>query len=301
MKSKNSMPLLWSIIVSTLILTIITGFARESAYSKYGIQIEKEPLLTVLMQGVGDGIMPWDRKDYVVKKDPAPITEDKPESTLPTEEVTLPESVPEKELIPIFAPVSHDYFDDALFIGDSRTVGLADYSTLDKSTFYAKVSSTIYNILDDPFIEAASDKMSIRQALSQKRYGKIYLMVGINELGTGTADTFLDQYRKVVEDIRILQPDSIIIIQSIMHVTTEKSLSDKIFNNENINERNEKIKTLADNKKVFYLDINIPLDDVDGGLNPDLSFDAVHLKASRYHIWEEYLLQNGVVYTESVQ
>lgn len=48
-------------------------------------------------------------------------------------------------------------------------------------------------------------------------------MLGINEIGTGTADTFAEQYGKVINTIREKQPDAIIFIQSIMHVTKRKT------------------------------------------------------------------------------
>lgn len=54
-------------------------------------------------------------------------------------------------------------------------------------------------------------------------------MLGINEIGTGTADTFAEQYGKVINTIREKQPDAIIFIQSIMHVTKKKKTKKKLI------------------------------------------------------------------------
>ena len=45
------------------------------------------------------------------------------------------------------AEVPDDYFTDALFIGDSRTVGLSEYceQLVDVAEFYAKISLSIYD------------------------------------------------------------------------------------------------------------------------------------------------------------
>ena len=58
--------------------------------------------------------------------------------------------------------------------------------------------------------------------MKKNKFEKIYIMLGINEIGTGTADTFAEQYGKVINTIREKQPDAIIFIQSIMHVTKKK-------------------------------------------------------------------------------
>lgn len=42
--------------------------------------------------------------------------------------------------------VDADYFDDALMIGDSRTVGLKEYGTLGNATFYCDSGLSIYEL-----------------------------------------------------------------------------------------------------------------------------------------------------------
>ena len=196
-----------------------------------------------------------------------------------------------------YTEVTDEYFDDALFIGDSRTVGLSEYCPpLDeRSTFYAKVSLTIYAVMNKQFISRGDSKISVEQALSEKEYGKIYIMLGINEMGTGTTEYFAETYSGVIDRIRELQPNALIFIQGIMHVTEKKSNTDKYFNNANIDARNEALSQLADNKTVFYMDMNEAVDDGKGNLDSSLTFDDVHLKASSYQLWYEFLLQHGIV------
>ena len=86
-----------------------------------------------------------------------------------------------------------------------------------------------------------------------------------------------------------------IFIQGIMHVTEKKSSTDKYFNNANVDMRNEAISQLADNKTIFYMDMNEAVDDGNGNLDSSLTFDDVHLKASSYERWYEFLLDHGIV------
>lgn len=63
-------------------------------------------------------------------------------------------------------------------------------------------------------------------------------MVGINELGTGTREKFLETYSAAVDHIKELQPNAIIFIQGILYVTEERSAEDEYINNLNIQLRN---------------------------------------------------------------
>ncbi len=193
-----------------------------------------------------------------------------------------------------FVAVKKSYFDDALFIGDSRTVGLADYSGWKNPTFFADVGLTIYDVFDKKVAEIDGKKMTIEEALQKKSFQKIYIMLGINEMGTGTAKSFTKAYKEVVERIEELQPNAIIFVEAIMNVTKEKSDTDPIFNNKNIKDRNNHLEGLADDKKIFYIDVNEAITDNTGGIPAKYTFDNIHLKAAYYKIWTDFLLKHGV-------
>lgn len=202
-------------------------------------------------------------------------------------------SAPEAE----FTRVDADYFADALFIGDSRTVGLCEYSDMEQATFYASTGLTVYKVFDAQIVEVpgSKTKITIEDALKKKQFGKIYFMIGINEMGTGTVDSFMETYAGVVAHLQELQPNAIIFVQAIMRVTTERSNKGDYINNQGIDERNERIAELADNQRVFYLDVNPQISDDTGGLNSDYTFDGVHLKAMYIPIWTDYLSEHGIV------
>lgn len=196
--------------------------------------------------------------------------------------------------------VDDDYFNDAVFIGDSRTVGLCQYGNMPQATFYAETGFTIYKFFDAKIVPIpdSKEKMTVEEALSQNQFKKVYLMVGINEMGRGTTEQFAEEYTKVVERIAELQPDALIILEAIMYVGKEKSESDPIFNNANIALRNEAISRLADNQRIFYFDMNPTVLDEEGNLRKEYSFDGVHLRGQYMQIWKDYLYANGIVEAE---
>jgi hypothetical protein len=311
-------PILIAIVVMTIALSIWSLAFMNSAYAGYKDRYESGdmPLMALALKGANDGVIPYisedagtallpeDSSEYVQETEPEAMEEVVSETVETTEEVaeSEPEQVTEEEQIPEnityeFTEVDDEYFVDALFIGDSRTVGLSEYcEALDtRATFYSKISLTIYDVFKKDFIKTDEGKINLETALSDVQYGKIYIMLGLNEIGTGDDEYFKNAYAEVVDKLKELQPDAIIYIQGIMHVTENKSNNDKYFNNERINSRNAAISELADNRTVFYLNMNEAVDDENGNLEAALSFDDVHLKASSYERWHEFLLHNAIV------
>ena len=191
------------------------------------------------------------------------------------------------------------YFEDALFIGDSRTSGLAEYGNMmDHTSFMSRESASIYALFSSKmdFREPGSDvrETDLYDVLSARQYGKIYLSVGVNELGIGNTYGYYELYRRALIKIRVMQPEAIIYIQGSMHVSEAVAKKDKVTNNTIIVQRNKAIATLANGYNIFYIDMNTAVCDKNGNLIADYSGDGVHLKASKYELWHESLLQNAV-------
>ncbi len=136
--------------------------------------------------------------------------------------------------------VEKTYFDDALFIGDSRTVGISEYGNINNATFFANTGMSVYNVFEKSVSVPKVGKLKLEQLLKSKKFQKVYVMLGINELGYNTKKT-IENYKKLIEYIRKTQSDAIIYIQGNLHVTAEKSSKDKIINNTNINNFNNEI------------------------------------------------------------
>ena len=52
--------------------------------------------------------------------------------------------------------------------------------------------------------------------------------------------------------------------------------------------------TLADNKDIFYIDVNEVVCDEEGNLNEEYTFDQIHLLGVYNDLWKEFLLSHGV-------
>lgn len=212
-------------------------------------------------------------------------------TTVPsTEEMTTEPPPPE----PVFVESDPSYFDDALFIGDSRTVGLNEYGTLKNADYFCSVGLAAYKI-DSEYING----YSIYDMLSANKYGKVYIMLGINECGNDFTYT-INSFENLINTIKEYQPDAIIYIMASLHVTDSRQLQGDVITNENINNLNAAQSEFADDRTIFYLDINEVFDDSEGNLTAGYSSDGVHVLAKYYQTWCEWLCLNTVpVETES--
>ena len=179
---------------------------------------------------------------------------------------------------------------DALFIGDSRTVGLMEYAGIDGADYFCTVGMSVYNIHKKPVSVPNVGKVTLTELLNGKKYGKIYIMLGINEVGYKFSST-VEKYSELIEFIKDKQPDAVIFIQANLHVSKSRSDSDKVVNNTAINGLNAELAKLADGKSIFYLDANILFDDEAGGLSADKSGDSTHLYAKYYREWGEWIIR----------
>ena len=185
---------------------------------------------------------------------------------------------------------NNTYMGDALFIGDSRTVGLMEYSGIDGADYFCTVGMSVYNIHKKPVSVPNVGKVTLTELLNSKKYGKIYIMLGINEVGYKFSNT-IEKYSELIEFVKSKQSDAVIFIQANLHVTKSRSDSDKVVNNTAINGLNAELAKLADGKSKFYLDANILFDDKTGGLSSDKSEDSTHLYAKYYSEWGKWIIR----------
>ena len=197
--------------------------------------------------------------------------------------------------------VGEDYFADALFIGDSRTVGMEQCGLLPDATYYAKTGIGIGEILETAIIYENGTMLTIPQALQLHDFGKVYIMIGINDMVQGGVDWFLEKYQEILDVVQETQPGAIIYIQGNIPMSyshQETGTSDGALTNANLRNRNEASRTLADDNTIFYLDIQDIYADSYGNLNTIYTNDGLHVKMEKYDMWVTYLKQHARVWSE---
>ncbi len=194
-----------------------------------------------------------------------------------------------------FQTVSQEYFSDAVFIGDSRTVGMQQSGLISNAVYYAKVGIGIGEILSSRFVWEDGMSLTVPEALSRHSFGKVYIMVGINDMSAGDTDWFVEQYEEILRVVRKTQPDALIYIQGNIPMSYYTQDLSGALNNPNLEERNEASKALADGKDIFYLDAASVYADDNGHLLSQYTSDGLHVLKKYYPLWVDYLCQHAIV------
>lgn len=189
-----------------------------------------------------------------------------------------------------YVPVPENWFDDALFIGNSLVEGLQiDSARLGEAQYFAVRSVTVDRIFDQWASDKTFQSSNLKTLLESRVYGKIFLYFGTNECGWA-ADTYCDKYTELVDTIRSLQPDAKIIIHAAMTVGKDQ-LYDCVTP-QKINELNNALSPLLQREYVQYMDFNSRIAEEDGYLSTAWSNDGLHLTFDGYKMWANWIWYN---------
>ena len=230
------------------------------------------------------------RDNYIyVDKPTEPPTE--PPTDPPTEPPTEPPTDPPKsDTYPGYdfsGGVDSSWYDDVLFIGDSRTLGLKEYARSGNAEYFCGVGMSVFNVQTTRAADLNFEKQYLEDLLSSRTYGKVFINLGINECGYATS-SLISAYKDLIKLVQKYQPNAKIVIQAIMTVSKSYS-SASYFQPSHIFSINDRLYNLADGVNVFYIDVNPYFTDSNGYLYKDITGDGCHLYASYYRVWREWI------------
>ena len=200
-----------------------------------------------------------------------------------------------------YVSVDDSYFNDAAWIGDSRTLGLADYSGWE-ADFYCDNGYSAYGYVKGVKVTCQNTRASktLEEHMAEHSYKKIYVMLGINDCGYGDTSFFSKNLQEMITMLEETQPDAIIYLVANLHIAakSEQTGTDQVFSNANINAKNVAMAELADGVESFYLDYNELFTDEEGYLDEESSVDGFHFKAQWYMDWTGFFREHAVAEVE---
>ena len=187
------------------------------------------------------------------------------------------------------------YFSDALVIGDSRIVGLQLYGgdAMKDAVWFAATSMGVYNYSKTTVEVEGLGKVGLEELLAKKTFTKIYVCLGINQIGYGMEDHEA-KFDAFIKMLRQTCPQAIVILVSNLHVAKSRSDTDASVNNPRINELNTWLSRQQNGSSIFYIECNQLFDDASGAMGAEYTSDRTHLYAKYYPQWSEYLAANAI-------
>lgn len=307
---KRAIFLLSLLLASSLIVAGVGAYLKYGLFASIGLETQENIISLPFVLAV-DEELAFSVSFYQSLKDAPPVTEPPetaPPQTLPTEtteqaqtleeittqpqtEETFVETEP-TEAEPTCAEVDESWFDDALFIGESRTEALRGRGRLGDADYFCGVNQSVYSILTERFSDIDFVDCSLYEVLNRKTYGKVFIHFGINECA-GNVEVYASAYQRLIDIIRKYQPDAYIIIQATLPVVQGYSGGETCYKVENLKSRSERIRELVTDDHMRYLDVPDVLVDEDGYLLADCTYDGCHPHAEGVKLWSAWLLEQA--------
>ena len=169
--------------------------------------------------------------------------------------------------------------DDILFVGNSITDGgewceLFQNPNVKNRGISGDTTQGVYDRLD---------------ALLKGTPAQILLLIGINNVPRGeSADSIAAGIRRIVQRIRQESPATEVLVQSVLPVTPQYGKFDGHTSHwQLVPEINRRVRRLAQEEKVTYIDLFSHFADAEGKMKPEYTNDGLHLKGNGYLLWKE--------------
>lgn len=188
------------------------------------------------------------------------------------------------------------FFENTAFIGNSCIGDIYTYGMASGADFFFRVGLSVKTVLTQSM---TTGKAPIIDELNNRKYEKVFVMLGENELGWVYPDYFVSDYGKVIEEIRRRQPDAAIYILSILPVSESTSaINRNCINNNRVQEYNALLANLASQTGAVYIDVGASIKDEKGYLPEDASSDGVHPNKKYCEKWVNSLKEQIIIIKE---
>lgn len=200
------------------------------------------------------------------------------------------------------APVDASWFDDAVFVGDSVTLALdyacsGDKSLLGNAQFVCAQSLGYHNALWDLDTEGAvhpayqGETILSETAAEKTDANKVFVMLGVNDIGTYGADDTMEQAKQLAERILSHTPNIKLYFQSTTPMLADKESG--WLNNDKITDFNDQLKAYCEARGYSFIDVYHQVCDDSGALNPAYCSDpdnqGIHFNTDGCTVWANHL------------
>ncbi|MCI7768471.1 MAG: hypothetical protein MSJ26_10910 [Oscillospiraceae bacterium] len=190
------------------------------------------------------------------------------------------------------APMDESYFDSCMFAGDSLIVGLGSYGIIPEENIAANIGMSVMSINNTPLKNPDGSEILAADKINERAPENLYILLGLNLLGSYTDEQLLAAYGDFIDSID--REKTNIYIISVPPVTGARETNeDNPILNSDIDSFNSDLLKFANNRCVYFVDLNTALKGSDGRFSEEYAeADGIHFKKSTYRIMLDYLLSH---------
>ena len=229
----------------------------------------------------------------------APVSSPAAESPAPTPETT-PEPTPEPtpaptpEPTPDRSPLPDEWFDDAVFFGDSISVTLKKHcernGLMGDALFLCENKFSVHNALSGQIkIWYQGKEYFPEEVLPLTGANKVFIMLGVNDVALyGGLDRTMEYWEIFINNLLEANPNVTIFLESAFPVYYTKCYEG--WNNDVFDEHNRRLQELCDKYGLVYVDLAHYFKDEHNGLAEEYTSDYYcHVNYEAAQLWADQL------------
>lgn len=206
---------------------------------------------------------------------------------------------------PVTSKPDPAFFDDAVFVGDSVTLGLRNYATsqrnkgktcLGRAQFLCAGSMGYTNALNSVSAQSVhptykGNKVSVENGVQLCGAKKVFIMLGMNDFAAYSESQWKQNVNSLLDRILEKNPNVSIYLESVTPILN--GMEHGRLNNTNIQKFNAYLQQVCDERGFTYVDIYHVLADESGHLKNSYCGDpgamGIHMSADGCAAWSRYL------------
>ena len=199
----------------------------------------------------------------------------------------------EAGVVPETSAVDDSYFKDAVFIGDSISLGMKISRVIPYNHVIAAKNVGINQVVNgDPVYNNQSLMQAIEATVGEPK--KIYILLGSNGLPGFDNDTQISYYKQLIDQLKSAYPAATVYVESLTPMTSNSQYQ-KRFTMAKVNDFNQKLQKVAVDKQVYYLNVQEALKDKNGNLLSDYAAtDGLHMVQKGHKAVVQYYRTHAV-------
>ena len=195
-------------------------------------------------------------------------------------------------------PTGDDYFDDAVFIGDSMMEYLEMYELLPTANYIWLIGMSPMSAGRRQFrIAGNSEKVSAYDVADQYSPTKIYVWLGANGLDIKGSDAVIADYEKLADDLITRFPNALIYVISPPPMSRDRMAKEQYVVPGRYSKFEGLLRELAGRRNFYYVDMYHMIADAEGYMPLKYSLgDGFHLNRTALTLLTDYLRTHTVPY-----
>lgn len=203
--------------------------------------------------------------------------------------------------LPLCEEVATEYFDDAVFVGDSVSVMLQYYCAATKALGNAKFlcagslsATNALGAVTQTSVHPSyqGNKVKVEDGVAATGAKKVYIMLGINNISFGL-DKSVGDMVALINAIKEKSPDAVIYIQSVTPMSKESNILSQGLNNDKIVQYNARMEELCAQNGWYFVNVAEAFRDENGYLPAEYCSDysgmGIHFTNAAAQHWVAYL------------